>query len=205
MCEELSATVREKVEARRAKAMIVSAEAGGSPSGIVGSYVHAGSGLPVGMGRICSAVSLMRSATDAASPAAAGSEDHSEELRALATSIAMHVAGMRPRYVTPADVPEHEVASERAVLTAQAQAEGKPAKVVAKMVEGRLRKMYDDICLSKQRLVTDPETTVEEAVSRASGGAYRLGTFLRMEVGEGVDKEEKDFASEVKEQVQKAS
>ena len=93
------------------------------------------------------------------------------------------------------------------MLTAQARAEGKPDKVVAKMVEGRLRKMFDDVCLSRQRLVTDPDTTVEDAVRAASGGAYRLGAFLRMEVGEGVDKgdQERDFAEEVKEQVQKAS
>ena len=195
MCEELSASVREKVEARRAKALIV----GGG--GLLGSYVHAGGGLPAGMGRIGAAVCLLPTGEGGGG---AGTE---ADLRALAASIAMHVAGMRPRYLAPGDVPERELEGERAVLTAQARAEGKPDKVVAKMVEGRLRKMFDDVCLSRQRLVTDPDTTVEDAVRAASGGAYRLGAFLRMEVGEGVDKgdQERDFAEEVKEQVQKAS
>ena len=120
---------------------------------------------------------------------------------ALARDIAMHVAAVNPQYLSPADVPAGVVAKEREILSAQAAAEGKPAAIVEKMVEGRLRKYLAEICLTGQPFVKDPDMSVgallEKSKAEASG-------FLRYEVGEGIEKKQEDFAAEVLAQVQAA-
>jgi elongation factor Ts len=112
----------------------------------------------------------------------------------LARDVAMHVAALNPQYATPAEVPADLVAKEREILLAQAADSGKPADIVAKMVEGRVRKFLAEISLSEQAFVKDPDTTVGKLLKQA--GAELLG-FVRFEVGEGIDREEKDFAAEV--------
>jgi elongation factor Ts len=112
----------------------------------------------------------------------------------LARDVAMHVAALNPQYGTPAEVPEAVVAKEREILTAQAADSGKPADIIAKMVEGRVRKFLAEISLSEQAFVKDPETTVSKLLKQAGA---ELGGFARFEVGEGIEKEEKDFAAEV--------
>ncbi len=104
---------------------------------------------------------------------------------ALARELAMHVAAANPQYVAPADVPQDVVAKEREILAAQAAAEGKPAAIVEKMVEGRLRKYLAEICLIGQPFVKDPDTTIGQLLEKAN--ATVVG-FLRYEVGEGIEK-----------------
>jgi elongation factor Ts len=120
---------------------------------------------------------------------------------ALAKDLAMHVAAANPQFVRPEDVPPAIVAKEREILAAQAAAEGKPAAIVEKMVEGRLRKYLAEICLNGQPFVKDPDTSVGKLLQQA--GATVTG-LLRFEVGEGIEKKQADFAAEVRAQVEAA-
>lgn len=119
----------------------------------------------------------------------------------LGRDLAMHVAAANPQYVAPEDVPAGTLAKEREILAAQAAAEGKPAAIVDKMVEGRLRKYLAEICLVGQPFVKDPETTIAKLLDAA--GAKVTG-FLRYEVGEGIAKKQENFAAEVMAQVKAA-
>jgi elongation factor Ts len=114
----------------------------------------------------------------------------------LGKDIAMHVAAQRPQYLRAADVPAAAQDAERKVIAAQTaeQAAGKPADIVQKMVEGKLRKYLSEITLLGQAFVKDPDQTVEKTL-QARGGA--VARFVRFEVGEGIEKDAGDFASEV--------
>ncbi|TFB23183.1 elongation factor Ts [Filobacillus milosensis] len=118
----------------------------------------------------------------------------------VAKDVAMHTAAVNPRYVSRDEVPEEEVNKEREVLKQQALNEGKPENIVEKMVEGRLRKFYEEICLLEQEFVKDPDQKVKQFVE--SKGAT-VKTFVRYEVGEGMEKREENFAEEVMNQVNK--
>jgi elongation factor Ts len=116
----------------------------------------------------------------------------------LAHDVAMHVAASNPKYVTMADIPADVVAKERAFLTDQAQSEGKPPQIVAKMVEGRLRKSLGEITLSGQAFVKDPDQTIEKLLQAAKA---TVRAFERFEVGAGIEKKQDDFVAEVMAQV----
>ncbi len=120
---------------------------------------------------------------------------------ALARDLAMHVAAANPQFVSPDDVPADVVAKEREILAAQAAGEGKPAAIVEKMVEGRLRKYLAEICLTGQPFVKDPDTTVGKLLEQAKAS---VSGFLRFEVGEGIEKKQENFAAEVMAQVEAA-
>ncbi len=118
----------------------------------------------------------------------------------VARDVAMHVAAINPRYVNESQIPEAELEHEKTVLTEQALNEGKPANIVEKMVEGRLKKFKAEIALVDQPFVKDPDMTVEKYV--ASKGST-VKTFVRFEVGEGIEKREDNFVEEVMSQVKK--
>lgn len=118
----------------------------------------------------------------------------------VARDVAMHVAAINPRYVNESQIPEAELEHEKTVLTEQALNEGKPANIVEKMVEGRLKKFKAEIALVDQPFVKDPDMTVEKYV--ASKGVT-VKTFVRFEVGEGIEKREDNFVEEVMSQVKK--
>lgn len=141
-------------------------------AGVVGSYLHGS--------RIGALVALK-----------SGDE-------ALARDIAMHVAASNPVRVSAHEVPAPEVEKERSILMEQAKGEGKPEAIVAKMVEGRLRKWLNEITLLGQPFVKDPDQSVEKYL-KASGG--EVSSFLRFEVGAGIEKKQEDFAAEVMKQV----
>ena len=115
-----------------------------------------------------------------------------------AKDVAMHIAAINPKYVSSEQVSEDEINHEREVLKQQALNEGKPANIVEKMVEGRLRKYLQEICAVDQNFVKDPDQTVE-AFLKSKGG--KLVDFVRYEVGEGMEKREENFAEEVKGQM----
>ena len=111
----------------------------------------------------------------------------------LARDVAMHVAASNPRYLTVANVPADVVAKEREILTEQAQGEakGKPPEIVAKMVEGRLRRFYEEVVLASQPFVLNPEQRVDQALrdaERAAGAAVAIKAFVRVRTGEGIEK-----------------
>ncbi len=122
---------------------------------------------------------------------------------ALAHDLAMHVAASNPRYLSQAQVPADVIAKEREILTDQARSEGKPPEIVAKMVEGRLRKSLGEITLLGQPFVKDPDVTIEKLLKGAKTGASpaEVAAFERFEVGAGIEKRQEDFVAEVMAQV----
>jgi elongation factor Ts len=123
------------------------------------------------------------------------------KLTALGKQIAMHVAAASPLALSPGDLPADVVARERAIYADQARESGKPDNVIEKMVEGRLRKFYEEQVLLSQTFVIDGETQVGKVLENASkelGTKVQVKSFLRFQVGEGIDKPVTDFAAEVK-------
>ena len=112
----------------------------------------------------------------------------------LARDIAMHVTAANPQFVKPEDVSEDVIAKEKDIYVAQAAESGKPAEIIEKMVSGRVRKFLQEISLTEQAFVKDPDTTVGK-LAKAAGA--EILSFVRLEVGEGIEKEEVDFAAEV--------
>lgn len=117
----------------------------------------------------------------------------------LARDLAMHVAASRPLCVSPGDVPEDRLAAEREVIEAQSQASGKPARIVEKMLSGRLRKFVNEIALTGQPFVKNPEQSVGALLEEHGARVVR---FVRYEVGEGIERDKTDFAAEVAAQAQ---
>lgn len=116
----------------------------------------------------------------------------------LAHDLAMHVAAANPQYLSVADVPAEVLAKEREIETEKAKAEGKPPEIVAKMIEGRLRKSLGEISLLGQAFVKDPDQTVEKLLKTAKA---TVRAFHRLEVGAGIEKKQDDFVGEVMAQV----
>lgn len=112
----------------------------------------------------------------------------------LGQDLAMHVAAQNPQYLDESAVPQEALASERNILIAQAEGSGKPADIIEKMVEGRLRKHLAEITLLGQPFVKDPDTTVKKLVA---GAKASVSAYVRFEVGEGIVKDDSDFAAEV--------
>ena len=120
---------------------------------------------------------------------------------ALARDIAMHVTASNPLCIDEAGVPAEELERERRILTEQAQASGKPAEIVDKMVSGRIAKYLKEITLVGQAFVKDPDTTVGKLLKDAGA---RVISFVRFEVGEGIEKKAENFAEEVMQQIEDA-
>lgn len=175
---DLIATIGENMALRRMESVSVE-------SGAVVGYVHGA--LKDGLGKIGVLVALESDASD-------------DVLQALGKNIAMHVAAANPQFLDKDSVSEDVLERERAVLKEQAMASGKPAEIAEKMVEGRLRKFYEEICLTQQSFIMNPDQTVTEAIEAAAkdaGAKIELKGFVRYELGEGIEKEEADFAAEV--------
>jgi len=118
----------------------------------------------------------------------------------VAKDVAMHIAAVNPRYITREEVPAEVTEHEKEVLTQQALNEGKPANIVEKMVVGRLGKFFEEICLLDQSFVKDPDQKVGKFV-QSKGASVK--TFVRYEVGEGMEKRQENFAEEVMNQIKK--
>ncbi len=127
-----------------------------------------------------------------------------DEFKQLAHDIAMQIAASNPTYISREEVPQAVQEHEKEVLRAQALEEGKPEKVIDKMVEGRLEKYFKENCLLEQPYIKDPDKTVQqmvlEMVSKI-GENINIRRFARYEVGEGIEKEQVDFATEVMAQI----
>jgi len=117
---------------------------------------------------------------------------------ALARDVAMHIAAVNPLVVRAEDVPEEEIAKETEIYSAQARESGKPEEIIEKMISGRLRKFVAEVSLLEQPFVRDPDVTVGKLLKDAGASVVQ---FVRFEVGEGIEKEEIDFADEVAAQV----
>ncbi len=154
-------------------------------SGIVSSYVH--NAAAPGMGKIGVLVGL-KSEGDAGAVAGIGKQ------------IAMHVAASNPASLDVDDLDPVLVEREKQVLTEQARESGKPDNVIEKMIAGRMNKFFQEVCLMKQAFVVNPDLSVEKAVKEAeeaAGAPIEVAAFVRLAVGEGVEKQTEDFAAEV--------
>lgn len=175
---QLVATIGENMGLRRMASLSV-------PHGVVASYMH--NAAAPNVGKIGVLVAL-ESTGDTA------------KLAALGKQIAMHVAAANPSALNTDAVDPADLERERAVLAEQARASGKAEEIIAKMVEGRLRKYYEDVVLLEQLYVVDGESRVKQVVEKAAkelGAPVKLTGFVRMALGEGIEKEQKDFAAEV--------
>lgn len=172
------ATIGENMELRRSALLSVE-------NGVVATYMH--NALKPGLGKIGVLVALE-------------SDGDTEKLEAFGKQLAMHVAAANPRALSQADVDSAELERERSVLGEQARESGKPEEIIEKMVDGRLRKYFEEICLLDQTFVIDGESKVAKAVEAAAkelGAEINVAGFCRFALGEGVEKKEEDFATEV--------
>lgn len=175
---EMVGTIGENLSFRRSAGITVS-------EGVIASYVH-GAVAP-NQGKIGVLIGL-QSVGDAGKLAEFGKQ------------LAMHIAAANPQWVSQEEVDTDAVDREREVLADQAREAGKPEEIVQKMVDGRLRKYYEEVCLMDQTFVIDGETKISKAVEAAAGDAgapIKIVGFARFQLGEGIEKEESDFAAEV--------
>lgn len=127
-----------------------------------------------------------------------------EEFQNFVKDIAMQIAAVAPKYVSREEVPAEEVEHEKNVLTEQARSENKPEHIIEKMVEGRLEKFYEEICLLDQDFIKDSDKKIRDILNdliAKIGENIKIRRFVRFEVGEGLEKREEDFAAEVAKQI----
>ena len=191
---DLIAVIGENMTFRRTASISVE-------NGVVANYVH-GAVAP-GLGKIGVLVAL-ESTGDADKLQELGKQlamhIAADKLQELGKQLAMHIAAAKPESVSRDDLDPALLTREREVLSEQARESGKPAEIIDKMVEGRIRKYYEEVCLLDQTFVIDGETKVSNAVEAAAkdaGGAIKVAGFIRFALGEGVEKKEEDFAAEV--------
>ncbi len=175
---DLIAKIGENMTLRRLETLEVS-------KGAVVAYVHGA--LADGLGKIGVLVGLE-------------SDAPADALQGVGKQIAMHVAAANPQFLDHNSVDPAVAERERNVLIEQAKAEGKPQEIAEKMVEGRMSKFFKEICLVDQIFVIDGETKISDVVANAAkdaGSPIKLTGFIRVQLGEGIEKEEEDFAAEV--------
>ena len=127
-----------------------------------------------------------------------------EEFQNFVKDIAMQIAAVAPKYVSREEVPAEEVEHEKNVLTEQARGENKPEHIIEKMVQGRLEKFYEEICLLDQDFIKDSDKKIRDILNdliAKIGENIKIRRFVRYEVGEGLEKREEDFAEEVAKQL----
>lgn len=172
------ATIGENMSIRRVQTLSVD-------KGVVSSYIH--TALAPGIGKIGVLVALETEAVAA-------------KADAFGKQLAMHVAAAKPQSISRDDMDQEVVDRERAIFAEQARESGKPAEIVEKMVEGRIRKFYEEACLVDQTFVIDGDSKVSKAIEAAgkdAGGSMTLKGFSLFVLGDGIEKEEEDFAAEV--------
>lgn len=182
----LIAVIGENMNLRRVKRLTVD-------HGVVATYVH--SATAPGLGRIGVLVALE-------------SKGDVTKLQDLGKKIAMHIAAASPLSLDIASLDPAALERERAVLVEQARASGRPEEVIQKMVEGRVRKFFEEVVLLEQLFVIDGKTRIADVIAQFSkeiGTSVTLKAFARFAIGEGIEKQESDFAAEVRAQAQTAS
>ena len=184
--EKAVALLREK---GKAKALKKGSSDRITAEGVVGSYIHMGGKIGVLVEINCE--------TDFA--------QKSEHFNQLVKDVAMHIAAANPKYVNSSEVPEAVLNQEKEILKKQAMEEGKPAAIAERMMEGRIKKYYQDYCLMDQPFVKDNSKTITDVVNETIafvGEKITIRRFVRYEMGEGIEKPQADFAAEVSKTIQ---
>ncbi|WP_433943305.1 translation elongation factor Ts [Paenibacillus sp. SN-8-1] len=188
--EEANGDLTKAAELLREKGLSAASNKAGrvATEGVVQSYIHAG-------GRIGVLVEI-NCETDFVAM--------TEQFKEFARDIAMHIAASNPKYVRREEVPAGDIEKEKEILKAQALNEGKPEKIVEKMVEGRIGKYYEEYCLLEQSFVKDPDKTISQLLNEkisTIGENISIRRFARYELGEGLEKKVDNFVEEVLSQV----
>ncbi len=181
---DMIAKIGENMNLRRAKMIEVS-------NGVVASYVH--NAAKPNVGKIGVLVALESNGDKA-------------KLAELGKHIAMHIAASAPQFLNIASVDPAAVEHEKAIFSEQAKASGKPANIIEKMVEGRVKKYYDEVVLEEQAYIMDPDKKVKDVIADAAkelGADIKLKEYVCFRLGEGLQKKEEDFAAEVAAQLNK--
>ena len=189
MLEKTDGNMEKAIDALREKGLASASKKAGriAAEGIVDSYIHGG--------RIGVLIEV-NTETDFVAK--------NEEFKQFVQDMAMQVAAANPKYVAKEEVPEEELERESEILKQQAINEGKPANIAEKIVEGRMRKYYEEVCLLEQAYIKDPDVIVKDMLAgliSKIGENIKIRRFVRFEVGEGLEKREEDFAKEVAEQM----
>lgn len=185
----LSATdgdLEKAIDFLREKGLAAAAKKAGrvAAEGLVEAYIHGGGRIGVLVEVNCETDFVAK--TDA--------------FKELVKDIAMHIAATNPSYLKREEVPSAELEHEQAVLAEQARNEGKPEKIIEKMVAGRIEKYYKEVCLMEQPFVKDPDKTISDLITESIakiGENISIRRFTRYQLGEGIEKKEENFAEEV--------
>ncbi len=187
---ETDGNIEKAIEFLREKGLAAAAKKAGriAAEGLVESYIH-------GNGRIGVLVEVNIETDFAAA---------NDDFKQMVKDIAMQIAAAKPEYVCKEEVPADIVEKEMEILKAQARNEGKPEKIIDKMVEGRIEKFYKEICLLEQPWIKDPDKTIKQLVTEniaKIGENINVRRFVRFERGEGITKKEENFAEKVAKQI----
>ncbi len=187
---ETNGNMDKAIEYLREKGLAAAAKKAGriAAEGLVDSYIH-------GNGRIGVLVEVNIETDFAAA---------NEEFKTFVKDIAMQIAAAKPEYVRKEEVPADILEKEKEILRAQARNEGKPEKIIEKMVEGRIEKFYKEFCLLEQGWIKDPDKTIKQLTTEkiaTIGENISIRRFVRFERGEGLAKKEENFADEVMKQI----
>jgi len=190
--EEAGGDMNRAIEILREKGLAAAAKKAGrvTAEGLVESYIHGGGKIGVLVEVNCETDFVAKT----------------DEFREFVRDIAMQIAAAAPRYVSRDEVPAEEIEKERQILRQQALNEGKPEHIVEKMVEGRLKKFFAEVCLLEQPFIKDPDKTIEELLKEKIakiGENITIRRFARFVLGEGIEKKASNFAEEVMAQVKK--
>ena len=185
---ETKGDMEKAIEYLREKGLAANAKKAGriASEGMVDSYIHMGGKIGVLLEVNCE--------TDFVA--------NTDAFKNLCHDLALQIAASKPLYISKEEVPQAELDKEREILRAQALNEGKPEKIVDRMVEGRIEKYYKEVCLLEQPFVKNPDITVQALVNEtalASGEKISVRRFTRYDRGEGIEKRSSDLASEIQE------
>ncbi|KQX69160.1 MULTISPECIES: translation elongation factor Ts [unclassified Paenibacillus] len=188
--EEANGDIVKAGELLREKGLSAAANKAGriATEGAVESYIHAGGKVGVLVEINCETDFVGKT----------------EQFRTFCRDIAMHIAAANPTYVRREEVPTEALEKEKEILRNQALNEGKPEKIIDKMVEGRIGKYYEEFCLMEQQFVKDPDKTIDQLLNEkvaAIGENITIRRFVRFGLGEGLEKKQENFAEEVMSQV----
>lgn len=188
--EEANGDITKAGELLREKGLSAAANKAGriATEGAVESYIHAGGKVGVLVEINCETDFVGKT----------------EQFRTFCRDIAMHIAAANPSYVRREEVPTEALEKEKEILRNQALNEGKPEKIIDKMVEGRIGKYYEEFCLMEQQFVKDPDKTIDQLLNEkisAIGENISIRRFVRFGLGEGLEKKQENFAEEVMSQV----
>ncbi len=188
--QETDGNIEKAVELLREKGLSAAAKKEGriAAEGIVESYIHMGGKIGVMVEVNCETDFVAKTA----------------EFKSFVRDIAMHIAASNPQFLNKEEVPEDVIAKEKEILKAQALNEGKPEKIIERMVEGRIEKFYKEVCLLEQAFVKDTDKTINDIVNSKVaeiGEKISVRRFVRYQMGEGLEKRQDNFADEVMSQM----